>query len=772
MKRFIWVLVIAGLLGFATADEVDNRPLTPVGATLSSPVHPYIPRELPVITGDKTLELNDEYMGEEIDTVGYTYYDMQHNNTCGRNIAVDKAGGIHICWMNGRDPALENRHIFYNYIYPDYVLPDSVLTTGGFQAVSSIRSGYTTIALVGLPPGAYWPEETTEAIIEIPVLGFQAEYSMLPDAHTDMVWDGIFRIGGPAGRGGFSGTETGEGVDRAGSGSRPANTYPNATQYEVLIPELVECEQDTDMLAIWPVVEADMDGNIYLASTNSLSDTTLVCGVELGSWIIFHRGVPLFNAVLDSMIDYYDFTESLLLDWQSSINVDLAVDHRSNGRIAAVYGDKWDEPLCPDTAWGSLNVYQIAYRISEDYGLTWTERTTAIGYPDGMPDPETDIYNYIDRVVGWMEDSITGDTIWVALADTMQITYLPWGPSISAVFDNDGVLHIVCDCYILKYEEEDPCHVPLYYGNAVLYWNDYDREIIPIVTIISGKPSLITSGTTEYISAYNQVMDASIAIDRYDNIYIIWAMANQLEWELDHYAAYIDFVEENAGTLTTEQLEEFDSLWSEIYIITEGASDYGGSNNGANLDIYGIAYDACDGMWHTPQNISNTFSPDCAAGECLCELNPTLAERVDDDGYLHIFAILDTDPGQIPREAGIITNSPVIHIPVQGNKLRGGIKEARANKPEKLAIGVYPNPFNATASINWSSPTTGDGRIEIIDITGRIVKSLHSGVIVTGPHSMIWDGTDNGGNEVPSGTYMCKITMGENVASAKLSLIK
>jgi len=84
----------------------------------------------------------DDPIGE-LFTFGTTWYDIQHNCTCGRQIQVDNYGWIHMTWMNGLNSGASQRHIFYNIMNP----AGSIVFTGGVQVDQMAKSGYTTLAI-------------------------------------------------------------------------------------------------------------------------------------------------------------------------------------------------------------------------------------------------------------------------------------------------------------------------------------------------------------------------------------------------------------------------------------------------------------------------------------------------------------------------------------------------------------------------------------------------------------------------------------------------
>jgi len=82
--------------------------------------------------------------------------------------------------------------------------------------------------------------------------------------------------------------------------------------------------------------------------------------------------------------------------------------------------------------------------------------------------------------------------------------------------------------------------------------------------------------------------------------------------------------------------------------------------------------------------------------------------------------------------------------------------ETTVPKSFKL-IGNYPNPFNPTTIINYTVPTTSNVKISIYDIAGSLIKSFYSNSLNAGIHSVEWDGTNESGLKVSSGTYIYRM---------------
>ena len=91
----------------------------------------------------------------------------------------------------------------------------------------------------------------------------------------------------------------------------------------------------------------------------------------------------------------------------------------------------------------------------------------------------------------------------------------------------------------------------------------------------------------------------------------------------------------------------------------------------------------------------------------------------------------------------------------------------------KAALEVnYPNPFNPSTLIRFELPHSSGVRLSIYDILGRCVRNLVDGHRSAGMHAVVWDGTDNLGQKVPSGVYMYRLSAGSSTAVRKMILTR
>ena len=61
--------------------------------------------------------------------------------------------------------------------------------------------------------------------------------------------------------------------------------------------------------------------------------------------------------------------------------------------------------------------------------------------------------------------------------------------------------------------------------------------------------------------------------------------------------------------------------------------------------------------------------------------------------------------------------------------------------------------------------------IDIFDLSGQLVRSLVAGARAAGAYSEVWDGTGNGSEVVPPGTYICRLEVRTDAKIIKIAKI-
>ena len=84
-----------------------------------------------------------------------------------------------------------------------------------------------------------------------------------------------------------------------------------------------------------------------------------------------------------------------------------------------------------------------------------------------------------------------------------------------------------------------------------------------------------------------------------------------------------------------------------------------------------------------------------------------------------------------------------------------------------------PNPFNPSTTISFSLPEACEVRLEVYDVSGRLVARLVDGrKLGAGAHEADWNGRDVSGGTAASGVYIYRLIAGKETISKKMVLLR
>lgn len=308
----------------------------------------------------------DDYIGIT-DTAGTTYYDYQHNGTCGRMIDVDDDGMVSLVWMNGLTPEIAGpRHIYHNLWDPmnEAFLYDTI----GIMVDASSRAGYVCQTALG---------------------------------------NGLFCFA-------FHQITTG-----------CCNAHATAAIPPVIIEPNWCYEYGQDLEIIWPTIDADINGNLHMMSTNNPF-------WEEPLRIFYSRGVPEFDPdgfPVDIHWDEMSCGGFEVWDTVMTISPDVACSRHSERCAVA-----WCHPMDDLNNDPSRNNNEIYLRISEDGGLNWGERINVTQWTPWDMDTGDTLRCYTDVSVLFDDD----DRIHIAFTT---ISYLIWDPYPDWYYQVSKIFH-------------------------------------------------------------------------------------------------------------------------------------------------------------------------------------------------------------------------------------------------------------------------------------------------------------------------------------------
>jgi hypothetical protein len=130
---------------------------------------------------------------------------------------------------------------------------------------------------------------------------------------------------------------------------------------------------------------------------------------------------------------------------------------------------------------------------------------------------------------------------------------------------------------------------------------------------------------------------------------------------------------------------------------------------------------------------------------------------------LYTYQIADVEEG---------TNKETLHPAITIMATKEALQAQEIPQNYKLHAN-YPNPFNPTTIIEFDMPESANLTLKIYDITGKLIRSFADGEAWQGgSYSIVWNGDDNSGKPVSSGTYLCKMVTEKYKEVKQLVLLK
>ena len=167
-----------------------------------------------------------------------------------------------------------------------------------------------------------------------------------------------------------------------------------------------------------------------------------------------------------------------------------------------------------------------------------------------------------------------------------------------------------------------------------------------------------------------------------------------------------------------------------VHAITWTATD------NAVVDSVGIEYSATgpSGPWSTlAHGLANTGSWPW-----------TLPSAASDSAYVRVRAV--DHQGNIG--SALNPSAFALHVPGVGVVTHAG--------PLALAR-PWPNPARGATTLGFTLPASGEARLEVLDVTGRVVWTQRE-TLAAGAHAWRWDGRDVNGAACSTGLYLVRLS--------------
>lgn len=239
--------------------------------------------------------------------------------------------------------------------------------------------------------------------------------------------------------------------------------------------------------------------------------------------------------------------------------------------------------------------------------------------------------------------------------------------------------------------------------------------------------------------------------------------------------------------------ENGENLWEEVNLLESGRN-YGwtimegeGCHGGGGCDMTGLALPlhVYGGVLSPRRSVIGGY---VYRGSLVPELQGTYVFGDFIQGMIWSLAY-DGVSDPVVTAVGARTNLSTFGVDAAGELLFADWINGRIHRFTSTAVAVEepaspvspvtfrlgdprPNPFTPRTEIPFEVDGTVRARLEIFDVAGRAVRTLLDARIAAGHHEHIWDGTDQAGAPVASGTYLVRLTVDGNPVVRRLVLIR
>ncbi|MCK4304090.1 MAG: T9SS type A sorting domain-containing protein [Candidatus Eisenbacteria sp.] len=124
-------------------------------------------------------------------------------------------------------------------------------------------------------------------------------------------------------------------------------------------------------------------------------------------------------------------------------------------------------------------------------------------------------------------------------------------------------------------------------------------------------------------------------------------------------------------------------------------------------------------------------------------LNQVMAEHLDDPVFVQSLKTWQTEGDPV---------SPLMHA-----KIPCHVDDPQSAGHRLFLAQNSPNPGRGCVTINFGLAEQGPARLQLFDTNGRLVRTLVDGKLEAGPHTLVWDGRDNTGQQTSAGVYFYRL---------------
>lgn len=157
--------------------------------------------------------------------------------------------------------------------------------------------------------------------------------------------------------------------------------------------------------------------------------------------------------------------------------------------------------------------------------------------------------------------------------------------------------------------------------------------------------------------------------------------------------------------------------------------------------------------YKTPSGwVARTVDPDANPGPFEVVLKPSIAMDQTDGIHVSYYKWDGTDTEMWYATAASVT----------------GVSESESVLRSALFAENAPNPATPGTTIRFGIVTPGPVRLDLFDVSGRVVRRLLHASVSEREHEVHWDGLGDDGAPVPAGVYLCRLAARDGCVTRRI----
>jgi len=197
------------------------------------------------------------------------------------------------------------------------------------------------------------------------------------------------------------------------------------------------------------------------------------------------------------------------------------------------------------------------------------------------------------------------------------------------------------------------------------------------------------------------------------------------------------------------------------------------TDTGTYLAQWG-AFGTGNGQFNSPAGVAT----DCFGDVYVADLGNQRVEVFSGSGtYVNQWGSLGTGDGMFDTLIGVASDSAgnVYVADSHNHRMQAfACSSAPASVGDRLSL-VYvsllttPNPFTRSTQIAMTTVRAmSNANVSVLDVSGRVVRTLHRGPLAAGTRQFTWDGSDDQGRQVGNGLYFVSMRSREGSLARKM----